>query len=474
MSSYLDARKRSSAVSGANGAKSPASSGSERSSPSAQQRDRLLAEANGVGSSVVNGSAPTSHAPPGLSQLGLSKLSSSARMSPQTSQTRAAAGARMASPVTRPTRTSTPGDLKSQSMNASNNSSAVHQALRHSPSGPGERKSSQDRTRPTPLDFGVRRALGAGFKAAAPAAGAQQLGRSSSSRPAPQDMEHVIGDLVLSYGQSTFQGQRDYQEDTLAAVTTPGGPLAVGVFDGHGGDEVSKELEKVLLQNMTTRIAHALARDPDNPGAVQAAIHDSYMHTNEDIARRVDKSQEAGSCAVTVVVQRVLGKNYLFCANAGDCRAVLYSQTAGGMRRATRLSEDHKPHPNVCPSEITRICDAGGCVLWGRVQGCLAVSRAFGDRTLQPYVISNPYLSCRALDPDTDLFFYLASDGVTDMVDDQAGCAVVAEQLSRGASPAQAAASLVSFAYQKGSCDNISVMVVRLRRRQVGGLSQSH
>jgi hypothetical protein len=36
--------------------------------------------------------------------------------------------------------------------------------------------------------------------------------------------------------------------------------------------------------------------------------------------------------------------------------------------RAIRLSEDHKPQPNVCPSEITRINDAGGCVLWGRVQ----------------------------------------------------------------------------------------------------------
>lgn len=81
--------------------------------------------------------------------------------------------------------------------------------------------------------------------------------------------------------------------------------------------------------------------------------------------------------------------------------------------RAVRLSEDHKPHPNVCPSEISRINDAGGCVLWGRVQGCLAVSRAFGDRTLQPYVIADPYVQGRPIDPDTDAFFYLASDGVT-------------------------------------------------------------
>ena len=30
-----------------------------------------------------------------------------------------------------------------------------------------------------------------------------------------------------------------------------------------------------------------------------------------------------------------------------------------------------------------------------RTQGCLAVTRAFGDRSLQPYVIADPYISCR-------------------------------------------------------------------------------
>ncbi len=113
----------------------------------------------------------------------------------------------------------------------------------------------------------------------------------------------------------------------------------------------------------------------------------------------------------------------------------------------------------VCPSEIARVTAAGGCVLWGRVQvmpatscppvlylypalsclvltessppatllpqGCLAVSRAFGDRSLQPYVIADPYISCRPIDPDKDSFIYLVSDGVTDMIEDPAGCSVV-------------------------------------------------
>ncbi|KAJ9532759.1 hypothetical protein QJQ45_010878 [Haematococcus lacustris] len=293
---------------------------------------------------------------------------------------------------------------------------------------------------------------------------------------APVEYQYVLGDITLTYGHSSFQGARDYQEDTVACVPLTSG-LAGGVFDGHGGDDVSRELERVLLQS---------------------AIHHAYIDTNNEIGGRLDAAREAGSCAVTAFVTRVQGQPYLLCANAGDCRAVLFTQLPDGTRKAVRLSEDHKPQPHVCPSEITRINDAGGCVLWGRVQvtaasrgsqdqvrsggllsaavvavqGCLAVSRAFGDRTLQPFVIPDPHVLGRPLDPKADLFFYLASDGpallLADMVDDALGCNVIAEQLQKGCNTTQASAALVSAAYQKGSCDNISVLLVRISQRQPG------
>jgi hypothetical protein len=58
-----------------------------------------------------------------------------------------------------------------------------------------------------------------------------------------------------------------------------------------------------------------------------------------------------------------------------------------------------------------------------------------------------------------------------DMVDDVTGCNIIADQFARGSNTTQAAAALVSAAYQKGSCDNISVLVVRLRRRQPGDVA---
>lgn len=41
-----------------------------------------------------------------------------------------------------------------------------------------------------------------------------------------------------------------------------------------------------------------------------------------------------------------------------------------------KLSEDHKPEN---PGELDRITKAGGTVSYGRVNGCLNLSRALGD-----------------------------------------------------------------------------------------------
>lgn len=57
--------------------------------------------------------------------------------------------------------------------------------------------------------------------------------------------------------------------------------------------------------------------------------------------------------------------------NVGDSRCFVYNQG-----KTTQLSQDHKPHVE---SEKSRIQGAGGVVESGRVNGMLAVSRAFGD-----------------------------------------------------------------------------------------------
>ena len=62
---------------------------------------------------------------------------------------------------------------------------------------------------------------------------------------------------------------------------------------------------------------------------------------------------------------------HIVCANVGDSRCVV-----GSNSRTIPLSEDHKPSN---PEESERIVNGGGFVQFDRVNGELAMSRAFGD-----------------------------------------------------------------------------------------------
>lgn len=83
----------------------------------------------------------------------------------------------------------------------------------------------------------------------------------------------------------------------------------------------------------------------------------------------------------------MITKEKIYCANAGDSRAVLYknennfSKEGGGEETSFKqsvvaLSEDHKP-ANF--DEMKRIVASGHTVSQNRVDGGLAVSRALGD-----------------------------------------------------------------------------------------------
>ena len=85
-----------------------------------------------------------------------------------------------------------------------------------------------------------------------------------------------------------------------------------------------------------------------------------------------DYSLNSGCTSCMVLI----AGNQIICINIGDSRAVLSRKG-----RAVSLSVDHKPYS---PAEQQRIKEAGGFVSLNRVQGKLAVSRAFGDFFYKP------------------------------------------------------------------------------------------
>eukprot|EP00271_Cylindrocystis_brebissonii_P022210 TRINITY_DN8443_c0_g1_i1.p1 TRINITY_DN8443_c0_g1~~TRINITY_DN8443_c0_g1_i1.p1 ORF type:complete len:721 (+),score=128.62 TRINITY_DN8443_c0_g1_i1:344-2506(+) len=208
--------------------------------------------------------------------------------------------------------------------------------------------------------------------------------------------------------------------------------------------------------------------------------------------------ETVGSTSVVAVV----GAKSIIVANAGDSRAVL---SRGG--KAVPLSIDHKPERE---DEMKRVEAAGGRVIfWNgfRVLGVLAMSRAIGDRYLKPYVISEPELTFTDR-TDEDECIIMASDGLWDVVTSEVACEVARRCLADGSAnrtggngigphlgrstsnvadmppmpaisaetggedvgmdgpPAAVAANvLAKLALARGSGDNISVVVVDLKRR---------
>lgn len=133
-----------------------------------------------------------------------------------------------------------------------------------------------------------------------------------------------------------------------------------GVYDGHGGSSVAQYAGKNLHKFIVKQ-----AEYPDN---IAEAMRKGYLAIDE--AMLDDKTLRdamAGSTAVSVIIRE--GK--LYCANAGDSRAI-----ASVDGKIEVLSSDHKPNNE---TELKRICEGGGWVEFNRVNGNLALSRALGD-----------------------------------------------------------------------------------------------
>lgn len=193
---------------------------------------------------------------------------------------------------------------------------------------------------------------------------------------------------------------------------------------------------------------------------LEEALKEAFIKTDAEFAKDCSSAM-VGSTAVVALV----GKKRLWIGNCGDSRAVLCRNS-----RAIQLTDDHKPERE---DEAERVEKAGGQVLyWNghRVMGVLAMSRAIGDHGLRPYVIPEPEISVVARTEDDDLLL-LASDGLWDVMSNQEAANLAMRCLrrardkgaSRKASVRIAASVLTKAAVDRGSKDNVTVVIVDLK-----------
>lgn len=154
-------------------------------------------------------------------------------------------------------------------------------------------------------------------------------------------------------------------------------------------------------------------------------------------------------------------------ANIGDSRAV--ASFAG---QVDPLSIDHKP---TCPDEMNRIVSAGGWVQFNRVNGNLALSRAFGDFVFkrndklpatEQIVVAYPDVQTRLLSDDLE-FIVLACDGVWDVMTNVEVVEFVRRRIIYKMEPVAICEELITRCLapdcQMGfgiGCDNMTVILV--------------
>ncbi len=177
-------------------------------------------------------------------------------------------------------------------------------------------------------------------------------------------------------------------------------------------------------------------------------FRDSFLSIHSAI-----KEQEVphGTCATVVYLDSSLKKGFV--ANVGDSRAVLCRNG-----KAIRLTIDHRANDE---EEQYRVQDSGGFIFNGRLNSILAVTRALGDSFLEPSITADPHTEVFDFD-EHDEFLILACDGLWDVCDDETACNLVREEFD----PRKASVKLRDYAFDKGSMDNISVLVVRFLHPQ--------
>ncbi|KAK8899554.1 hypothetical protein M9Y10_001870 [Tritrichomonas musculus] len=265
----------------------------------------------------------------------------------------------------------------------------------------------------------------------------------------------VSGRQIFSTGQSDTIGVRSSMEDACSIIGefTGANTQYYGVFDGHGGNEVST----YCANNLHRKINRILK---EKEITVEKAITEAIEEINQEA---LSKFPDAGTTAGIVIIIN----NIVYCANVGDTRILLIekadnSQSPGqrGRRgwkptppKVTRCSYDHKASD---PQEKEKVLERGGHVIQGRVNGCLMLSRAIGDAAVGPGLSCEPYIT--RMKRKDGMKVVIACDGVFDVLDDE----TVGSVADRIQNPQEAARTIKDMALERGTTDNVTCVVINL------------
>jgi serine/threonine protein kinase/serine/threonine protein phosphatase PrpC len=317
--------------------------------------------------------------------------------------------------------------------------------------------------------------------------------------------DHTNLGMGIRFVAAADQGKRASMEDRMMAIGNANRMLGLpegyapqaffGVYDGHSGDETSRMLadrlhvslyqQPMVDEEPDEALKHAFMETDGAWIAEMAAQYEAgtaskfsgstaiaMLMREEDIIVVDDDDNDDSSSSDTreaSFAEEQRRARLLYVANAGDCRAVLCR--AGW---AVDLSEDHKAS---LAAEKARVEAAGGWVHNGRVNGVLAVTRAFGDpeyKVLKGKAWEQEFSAdIVSAEPDVrveeitvlDEFVITACDGLWDVMTSQQAVNFVRRQLRLSADLEAACEALVNKAIELASADNVSAVIVAFNQQ---------
>ncbi len=253
--------------------------------------------------------------------------------------------------------------------------------------------------------------------------------------------------LIEFFGHSYIGRKREFNEDSLLCADfsggNPGRPQPFYLFavadgiGGHAGGEVASALAVQTLMEKFEQLPEAGEAALDLEGILEGAFH----HANRLIYRRGAEAERLTGMGTTLVAV-VVTANMAIVANVGDSR--LYLIRKGSL---SQISQDH----NWAAEQLRRKLLSEKEIVRSPFRNLVTRSLGYGPETeVDSYQVPLQ---------DGD-WLLLCTDGLYGYLPGRA----ILKNFKKGENPENVCRTLIRAADKKGSLDNITAVVVRVRK----------
>nr|QBK88616.1 MAG: protein phosphatase 2C [Mimivirus LCMiAC01] len=266
-------------------------------------------------------------------------------------------------------------------------------------------------------------------------------------------------DKNISFGCSSMQGYRITDEDKISYIIDKSiGSNKISffaVFDGHSGSGAAKFCSSHLSEcifDQENIFSNIFSNEAITKAFLKCDSDFKNSSTDEkgrDNGRYDGRDDDPGTTCIAIlchsytetIKEKEQHKIKITCLNLGDSRCVAYDCNIDKDEdKVIAMSKDHKPNNE---TEQNRIIKSGSWVENNRVNGQLALSRAFGDfsyknkkklKEIEQAVIALPDIeryefSIGEKDKYSYQFIVLACDGIWDVMSNEEVCTFVKKRL---------------------------------------------